>query len=151
MAARIRYVDRCPEPALVRRVAAAQAIHDRVRGRLYRWSALDCGKMVGLHLRKLGYRLELPRIGAYKTPEGALRWLKKRGFDSLEARLDALLPQISPAAALVGDVLALESTDQLAALVINMGQGQYLGFHEDTDEAVLLRPTAFGKAWSVLP
>lgn len=136
---------------LVRRVAAAQAIHDRVRGRLYKPATLDCGKMVGLHLRKLGYKVELPKVGAYKTSAGALKWLKQRGFDSLEARLDDLLPTIAPASAIVGDVLSLESTDALAALVIHMGQGQFLGFHEDTDEAVLMRPTTFGKAWSVLP
>lgn len=139
------------KPALVIRVAAAQAIHDRVKGRIYRPAVMDCGKMVGLHARKLGYKVELPKLGDYKTPAGALKWLKKRGFDSLEARLDALWPQISPASALVGDVLSLQSTDALAALVIHMGQGQYLGFHEDTDEAVLLRATVFGKAWSVLP
>jgi hypothetical protein len=137
--------------ALVRRVEAAQAIHDRVRGCVHKWSVNDCGKMTGLHLRKLGYRLELPRVGAYKTPEGALKWLRQRGFDSLEARLDGLLPRISPASALVGDVLALDSEDALAALVIHMGQGQCLGYHEDAPEAVLMRPTAFRAAWSVLP
>lgn len=139
------------QPSLVRRVAAAQAIHDRVRGKPHRWARNDCGRMVGLHARNLGYKLELPRLDAYRTPAGALKWLKRRGYDSLEARLDDLWPRISPAAVLVGDVLALESVDALAALVIHMGQGQYLGFHEDTDEAVLLRPTAFGAAWSVLP
>lgn len=139
------------KPALVIRVAAAQAIHDRVKGRIYRPAVMDCGKMVGLHARKLGYKIELPKLGDYKTPAGALKWLKKRGFDSLETRLDALWPQISPASALVGDVLSLQSTDALAALVIHMGQGQYLGFHEGADEAVLMRPTVFGAAWSVLP
>lgn len=136
---------------LVRRVAAAQAIHDRVRGRPYRLATMDCGKMVGLHLRRLGYQIEMPKVGDYKTAAGAVKWLKKRGFSSLEARLDDLLPQISPASAIVGDVLALEGTDALAALVIHLGQGQYLGFHEDSDVAVILKPTVFGKAWSVLP
>ena len=136
---------------MVRRVAAAQALHDRVRGRIYKPATMDCGKMVGLHLRRLGYKVELPKVGAYSTPAGALKWLKKRGFDSLEARMDALMPRIAPAATVVGDILALESADALAALVVHMGQGQCLGFHEDTDEAVLLRPTAFMRAWSVLP
>jgi hypothetical protein len=139
------------KPALVRRVAAAQAIHDRMRGKAHRWVVNDCGKMVGLHARRLGYKVELPKLGDYTTPAGALKWLKKRGYDSLDARLDDLWPQIAPAAALVGDVLALESVDALAALVIHMGQGQYLGFHEDSDAAVLMRPTAFVRAWSVLP
>lgn len=135
---------------MIRRVEAAQAIHDRVRGRAYKPATWDCGKMVGLHLRALGHKVELPKVGDYKTPAGALKWLKKRGFNSLEARLDDLLPKISPASVLVGDVLSLESTDALSALVIYMGQGQCLGFHEDSDEAVLMKPTAFGKAWSVL-
>lgn len=138
---------------MVRRRDAAQAILDRALGRLYKPATLDCGKLVGLHLRKLGHKLELPKVGAYSTPAGALRWLKKRGFDSLEARLDGLgLPRIAPASMLVADVLALPSTDALAALTIYLGQGQFIGFHEDSDRAVLLeKPSTFAAAWSVLP
>lgn len=137
---------------LVRRRDAAQAILDRALGRPHKWSTLDCGKMAGLHLRKLGHTLELPKVGAYSTPAGAVKWLRTRGFESLEQRLDALgLPRIAPAHALVGDILALESIDALAALVIVLGQGQYLGFHEDSDVAVIIKPTAFAGCWSVLP
>lgn len=137
---------------LIRRRDAAQASIDRALGNAYKPATLDCGKLVGLHLRRLGYKLELPKVGAYSTPAGALKWLKKRGFDSLEARLDALgLVRIAPAQALVGDVIALESTDALAALTIWLGHGQVLGFHESSDRCELLKPLSFKAAWSVLP
>lgn len=135
-----------------RRRRAAQAACDRSLGKLYKPATLDCGKLTGLHLRKLGYKLELPKVGAYSTPAGALRWLKKRGFDSLEARLDGLgLPRIAPAEMLVGDIVALESVDALAALFIWVGQGLALGFSEGCDQCALVRPSAFKTAWSVLP
>ena len=138
-------------PVQVRRVAATQATLDRFLGKTYKLSTVDCGRVVGFHLRKLGRKVEIPKIGAYSTPAGALMWLKRRGFDTLEGYFDGLgmLP-IAPAEVLIGDLLTLQSPDVLSAPVIYVGDGRYLGFHEDSDRAELLKPTAFERAWRTI-
>jgi hypothetical protein len=137
---------------LVRRRDLTQLAVNQSLGRTYKLATLDCGKLIGRHLRKFGYTVELPKVGAYSTPAGALKWLKTRRFESLEARLDAIgLVRIAPARAMTGDIMALDSTDALAALVIWLGHGQALGFHESSDKCVLLAPSSFRGAWSVLP
>jgi hypothetical protein len=135
-------------PEQVRRVLATQATLGRFLGKTHKLGTVDCGRMVGLHLRKCGRKIEVPKIGAYSTYAGALKWLKARGCDSLEAFLDqaGLLP-IAPAEAIVGDVLTLPSADALSAPVIYIGDGRSLGFHEDSDVAALMKPTAFVRAW----
>jgi hypothetical protein len=139
------------EANAVRRVRATQATLDRFLGKTYKLSTVDCGRMLGLHLRKMGRKVEVPKIGAYSTYAGALKWLKQRGCDSLEAYLDSLgLLRIAPAEALVGDVLTLQSNDLLSAPVIYVGDGRYLGFLEDSDRAELLKPTAFEQAWRAI-
>lgn len=91
------------------------------------------------------------KIGAYSTYAGALKWLKQRNCDSLEAYLDALgLLRISPASALVGDILTLGSSELLSAPVIYVGDGRYLGFHEDSACCELLKPTEFALAWKAV-
>ncbi|WP_426043706.1 DUF6950 family protein [Caulobacter sp. DWR3-1-2] len=135
-------------PDYVLRVTATQATLDRFLGKTYKLSTVDCGRMLGLHLRKLGRKVEVPKIGAYSTYPGALKWLKQRNCDSLEAYLDALgLLRISPASALVGDILTLGSSELLSAPVIYVGDGRYLGFHEDSACCELLKPTEFALAW----
>jgi len=139
------------EANAVRRARATQATIDRFLGKTYRLGSVDCGRLLGLHLRRMGRPVEVPKVGAYTTYAGALRWLKQRGCDSLEAYLDGLgLVRIAPAEALVGDILTLQSSDQLSAPVIYLGDGRYLGFHEDSDRAELLKPTAFEQAWRAI-
>lgn len=138
-------------PVQLRRIQAAQATVDRFLGKIYKLSTVDCGRMVGFHLRKLGRKVEVPKMGAYSTPAGALKWLKQRGCDSLEAYFDGLgLLPIAPAEALVSDILTLQSPDVLSAPVIYLGDGQYLGFHEDSARCELLKPTAFELAWRAI-
>lgn len=139
------------QPAQLRRMAATQATVDRFLGKTYKLGTVDCGRMLGLHLRRMGRKVDVPKIGAYSTYAGALKWLKQRGCDSLEAYLDSLgLLRIAPAQALSGDILTLASPDILSAPVIYVGDGRYLGFHEDSAEAVLMKPTAFELAWRAL-
>jgi hypothetical protein len=135
-------------PLPVLRARATQASVDRFLGRTHKLSTVDCGRMVGFHLRKCGRKVEMPKPGDYSTYAGALKWLKKRGHDTLESYFDALgLVRIAPAQALMGDILTLESADALSAPVIYLGDGRYMGFHEDHAEAVLMKPTAFAAAW----
>lgn len=135
-------------PASVLRVQATQATVDRFLGKAYKLGTVDCGRMLGLHLRRMGRAVEVPKIGAYSTYPGALKWLKNRGHDSLESYLDSLgLVRIAPAQALVGDILTLESVEALSAPVIYVGDGRYLGFHEEHAVAVLMKPSAFVTGW----
>lgn len=138
-------------PAQIRRIKATQATVDRFLGKTYKLSTVDCGRLLGLHLRKCGRKVDVPKMGDYSTYAGALKWLKQRGCDSIEAYLDSLgLLRIAPAEALVGDILTLPSVDALSAPVIHVGDGRYLGFHEDSEVAVLMKPTAFELAWRAI-
>lgn len=138
-------------PTPVLRVQATEATLKRFLGKAYRLSTVDCGRLVGFHLRKMGRKVDVPKMGDYSTYAGALKWLKQRGCDSLEAYFDSLgLLRIAPAEALAGDILTLQSTDQLSAPVIYLGDGQYLGFHEESDRCELLKPAAFEQAWRAI-
>jgi hypothetical protein len=136
---------------MVQRTAAAQATFDRFHGRAFAWGQADCARMVAFHLRKLGLTPRLAPAGSYRTALSARRALTRAGHDSLAAALDALgLERIAPAAALVGDVLALPGEDALGALVVALGNGRVLGWHPDAAGAEVLQPLAFDAAWRVL-
>lgn len=135
-----------------RRVAAAQATLDRFRDRPFRWGSADCARMVAWHLRKMGYRPALAKAGAYRTALSARAALKRLGHDSLADALDALgLVRIGAASAIVGDVLALPGDDPLGALVVAVGNGRVVGWHEDAAGAAVMQPLIYGAAWRVTP
>lgn len=128
---------------MIRRVAATEAVMKRFNGKAFRWSSNDCVRMVALHLRKLGYRISLPRAGSYSSLKGALKALKAAGFSSVEEALDSLqLPRIPLAYALPGDILAAPGADGITALWIFIRPGRALGFHEESETATLIVPNA---------
>jgi len=127
-------------PLVVRR-DAAQATLARFKGRRLAYGTNDCARMAGLHLRRLGYRVQLPRAGTYKTLLGAKKQLKALGFEDLPEALDAmLLPRTTFAYVLPADIIAVPGDDGLTALWIAMGNGRALGWHEDLEEACIIQP-----------
>jgi hypothetical protein len=135
---------------LERRVAAAQATLDRFKDRPLKLGRDDCVRMVAFHLRKLGHKVVLPASGSYGTLRSALKELKTRGFASLADALDGMgFERIAPAAAAAGDVLMLPAVDQLGSLVVALGNGRVVGYHEDARGAAVLQPVEFVAAWRV--
>lgn len=139
-----------PHPLIVRR-DAAQATLDRFRGQPFAWGRVDCGKMLHFHLRQLGRAIALGEASAYTTLLGATRALRKLGHASLPDALDAHFPQVAPAAAIVGDALALEADTPLGAITIALGNGRVLGFHEEAAGAEVLQPHQVLAAWRLDP
>lgn len=137
---------------MVRRVDAAQATLDRFKDKPFAFGMNDCVRLVAFHLRKMGYSPSLAKAGTYKTAISARAALKRAGYDSLGAALDALgLPRIPPAAALVGDIVSLDAGDVFGALAVSVGNGRICGYHEDAEGAVVVQPVSVVSAWRVLP
>ncbi len=107
-------------------------------------------RMAASHLRRLGHQVKLPASGSYRTIRSALKALEDRGYQSLADALDAMgLERIAPAAAIVGDVLMLPAEDRLGALVIALGNGRVVGYHEEAIGAAVLQPIEYVAAWRV--
>jgi len=135
--------------ALDRRAAAAQKTLDTWKVRPIKLGTSDCVRMTAFHLRLLGRKVKLPPSGSYRTINSALKALRAAGYESLGAALDAMgLERIAPAAAIVGDIIAMPAEDKLGALSICLGNGRVLGYHEGNPAgATVLQPLEFVAAW----
>lgn len=122
------------------RVAAAQAAVTRFEGRALAWSRDDCVRLAAFVQRQLKHPVSLAKAGSYRTEAGAAAALKRAGFDTLEAALDAHLPRIAPAMALPGDVLGIGAkwAGGEVALFIALGNGRALGFHAASEDAAAI-------------
>lgn len=139
--------------ALIRRRDAAQATLDAWSKRPMKIGTADCVRMAASHLRRLGYKVKLPPAGSYRTVNSALKALKGAGHESIEAALDAMgLERITPAAAIVGDLILLPAAHELGALTVVMGNGRVAGWHEDyADGVVVMQPIETIAAWRAEP
>lgn len=133
---------------LVTRVDVTNATRLKYLKKPLDWGDADCLHMVRSHVVKFGHAL--PKIPRYNSPTSAIRALKKAGFDDLGDVMDSILPRTSPSSALVGDVMLMEGNNGLDALVILVGGGNVMGWHEDAGGLVTIIPTEIKAAWSVL-
>jgi hypothetical protein len=137
--------------SLLARTEIAQATLDRFKGHPLTYGRHDCVQMAAFHLRASGYRVLLSKGGRYRSAIGAVRALRRAGYQDLFGALDDLgLVRIAPAAAIVGDIVALPSEEEiLPALTIALGNGRVIGWHPDAEGAAVLQPLAFEAAWRV--
>lgn len=147
--------------ALIRRRDAAQATLDRFNGRALAWGRDDCVRLAAFCARKMGRPVSLAKAGSYSSARGALTALKRAGFDSLEAAVDAqgFVP-ISPAQALPGDLIGLPPVEDgpWLALTVYLGNGRIVGFRDGRCGAMQLHLGALTpdlanrvRAWRVEP
>lgn len=139
------------EHALIRRRDAAQAVLDRFADNPHAWGSYDCGQMLLTQLRGVDHTVKLAGVGTYKTMIGAKRALRRLGYPSLTAYMDAHYPRIPPAFAIVGDVIALPSVGPLDAIGICLGNGRAIAYHESAVGAVVVQPIEMLAAWRVDP
>ena len=137
--------------AIVRRRDAAQATLDRFRDRPFRFGRYDCVRLAAFHLRQLGHRPQLARAGSYASALAARRALERAGHRSVAEAVDALLPRIAPATALVGDIVQMDAEDDLGGLAVLLGGGRAIGYHQDLVGAGVLQPVAIAIAWRADP
>lgn len=134
---------------LILRRDAAQATLARFEDQPFAWGRFDCAKMLAFHLRGMGISPGSGKAGSYSTAIGARRALTRLGVSSLADLLDRRFERIAPAAALVGDVVALPSTGKLDAIGIVLGNGRLLAYHEDAIGAVVVQPLKMVGAWRI--
>lgn len=139
--------------ALIRRRDAAQATLDTWSKRPLKLGTADCVRMAASHLRLLGYKVKLPPAGSYRTIASAMTRLKISGYASVAEAIDALgLERITPAAAIVGDIILMPAEHELGALVICMGNGRVAGWHDDVaGGVVVMQPLMMTAAWRAEP
>jgi uncharacterized protein (AIM24 family) len=134
---------------MLKRAAAVQACMDRFAGKPYAAGTRDCAKLAAHALHRMGRSCRLLTDARHTTETGALKYVRRKGFDDLVALMDATgLPRIAPAAALPGDVVGLESGDAFGcSLSVALGDGRVLGFRDGVCQP--LEPHAFVAAWRV--
>lgn len=142
------------KPALVRRQAAVIKVQARFDGKSFLLGRRDCVTLSAVLLRALGHTV--PKVPPYKTDLAAARALKSQGVNDLAGLIDKLgLERIAPASALLGDLLFLPGADEvgnsIGALVIAIGNGAGMGFHQDHRGLVRMRDMDVQAAWKTLP
>ncbi len=139
-------------PPLVRRQMATKATLAHVHGRKFALGRLDCARMAAFHLKQLGWRVRLSKIGNYKTALGARAALRRLGCETVMEAVDSLgLPRIAPARALPGDLVSFACGHELGALGVVVGNGNMLAFHESHELPVIMAMTGVDLAWDALP
>lgn len=113
----------------------------------FAWGRHDCARMTAAHVRRMGHAVSLAMFGGYTSLNGARRALKRAGYDSLEAVLDARFDRIAPASAWVGDIVAMEGKDGLAALAVRLSNGRILCTHNGG--FAIAHPKVMLAAWRI--
>lgn len=123
----------------LRHVQAAQATWQKFKGQEFNWRGASCTHALAFHLKQLGYVCE--KVPAMRSQEDARVQLKRRGWDSCAAMLDAqrrpdgtALPRIAPALMWPGDVAVRHSADEgLQGVLICISQGQMMGWFDNPE------------------
>lgn len=139
--------------ALIRRRDAAQQTLDAWSARPMKLGSADCVRMVAAHLRMLGYQVKLPPAGGYRTVNSAMKALADAGYASIGEALDAIgLERIAPAATIVGDIMLMPAAHELGALVVCVGNGRVVGWHDEVPGGtIVMQPVEMLAAWRVDP
>ncbi len=117
---------------LFERVTATQRTIDDHLHKPFIWGELDCAILATNHLANLGYTTRLKEAGNYRTELGAIRALKRLGYNDLADIGDAMgFERIAPAAALVGDIVGLRGGTEArewTAIGVCVGNGRVIAF-----------------------
>jgi hypothetical protein len=126
-------------PELIRRHAAVEKVVRKYQGKPCDFREADCIRMARTLLIALGHRP--PKLPAYSSLLGARKALKAKGFDTVEALLDSLLPRIPMARLLPGDLLVVPGEDDgIDAVWMALGVNRAFGWHADAEGAVAIEP-----------
>jgi len=132
------------------RVAATNATFARFNGQPLVLGSTDCARMLAFHLKGLGFKPSLLKAGAYSTPVGARRALKKLGVSSLSEIMDQHFPRWdAPAEARTGDILCGPGAGGMGdAMAIRLHRNNALGFLDGVCGEVVIHD--YVAAWRVV-
>ena len=136
---------------MIKRMEAAQACIDRFSGKPYEPGKRDGVQMARHLLHHLGRRVGQGKLPTYTSEKRGIVALRRMGFSTLIEAMDSFnLPRIAPAAALAGDIVAMESLCPLGDLAIAVGNGRLLGYLDGHEGAVVYTPHQFLAAWRTI-
>lgn len=86
-----------------------EAAVDDIKTRPFVWFENDCGRglVVKLVLALTGVDLSAQFPDHYKSAAGALKVMRKYGFENLADMAATMLPEVHPSAARIGDIVAI--------------------------------------------
>jgi hypothetical protein len=132
---------------LLARRDATEATKQRFMAKPFDWtSGGTCVHLVRFHLAQMGH--SVPPMPRFRSPLGAARALRARGWADLPEMLDSMLPRIAPAARVTGDIVALPTEGAFGALAVAIDSLRLMGYLEGHDGLVIAQPGAeFVGAW----
>lgn len=114
--------------------------------RPFNWAkSATCVHLVRRHLVHMGHKV--PPMPQFRSALTAKRALTERGWDTLGAMMDSIVPQIEASRIVVGDVVELPSdNDVFPALCVFTGNGSIMGYQGGVFMVgrIMVTPTA---AW----
>lgn len=142
---------------MLKRAAATQACMERFAYRTVAPGVRDCGKLSAHALHKQGRSAKLLNGTRGRTWDGAIRYVRSLGFETLIQLMDAQLgvtpeDRIPPAAALPGDIVALpvaEDDPFGCSLSVALDNGRVLALNPLSRLIEPMTPHLFVCAWRV--
>lgn len=131
---------------LIERIEATQKTVDIFKRKNFADGKFDCIQLVLCHARNMGKRIKVPRYGDLKSAADALR---EMGFRTLGEAMDAHFTRIEPVKAMAGDFVETPGENGFSSLMVALGNGRTLGFHEDIPHCDILQPVLISGAWRV--
>src|SRR3546814_5477160 len=122
-----------------RRHAATEATLAKYRDQPFKWGRYDCARVIAHQAKKLGHKVSLAKAGSYSSALGAKRALAKVGYATLSEALDAHLPRIAPASALLGDIIEIEGDGPLGSMGVYVGNGRIRSEEHTSELQSLMR------------
>src|SRR3546814_18117193 len=95
-----------------RRHAATEATLAKYRDQPFKWGRYDCARVIAHQAKKLGHKVSLAKAGSYSRALEEKRALAKVGYTTLSEALDANLPLIAPASALLDDIIEFAKSEE---------------------------------------
>lgn len=135
---------------LEKRQKATELTIVKFGARRFKWGSCDCAKIAAFHLRKFGW--QVPKADGYASAAGAAKRLAEMKCKTLPDLIDRIgLPQITPARAMMGDIVSFAADSPLGAVGIVVGNGNMMAFHESAQVPVYMSMDNIACAWSVMP
>lgn len=131
---------------LFERVQATQKTVDAFKGKQFKEGKFDCIQLVLCHARHCGKRIRIPRYGDWESAALVLRQL---GFRTLGEAMDHHFERIDRIRVLAGDYVEVPGNNGFSSLMVAVGNGRAIGFHEDVPHADILQPVLISGAWRI--
>lgn len=131
---------------LVQRVAATQKTVDIFKRKNFEDGRFDCIQLMACHARHMGKKIKLPRYGDAKSAADAMR---KMGFRTLSQGMDKHFRRIERHQVMAADFLETPGTNGFSSIMVALGNGRALGFHESIPHCDILQPVMISGAWRI--